>query len=116
MTDKAEGRQALYAVVRVNTFDLARLAAAAEELGQFDRVHAAQPGYQGGLVVDLQGGRRLVVNLWQSEEHSNQARATLGPQVGRVLDPLLVRPSEFLGAGAVLSADLRGLHNPTTGE
>jgi hypothetical protein len=105
------GPPPLYAVVRVNTFDLDRLATGAEQLEQFDSLHAAQPGYVGGLVVDLQGGRRLVVNLWQSEEHSNRGLTALGPHVGRLLAPLLLRPSEFLGAGTVLSGDLQGLHH-----
>jgi hypothetical protein len=61
----------------------------------------------GSLVVELAPARRLVVNLWKTEQHSDAARALLGPQIGRILNPLMPRPSELLGAGPVISADTR---------
>lgn len=94
----------MHAVVRLNTFDPDKLAAA--DLSDFDAAHAAQPGYRGSLVVELEPGRRLVMNLWENEQYSDAARAALGAQVGRLLDPLMTRPSELLGAGPVISADL----------
>jgi hypothetical protein len=63
-------RSAMYAVLRLNSFDPDKLAASGERLGEFDKVHAAQPGYIGSVVVDLGEGRRFVLNLWESEEHS----------------------------------------------
>jgi hypothetical protein len=97
----------MYAVARLNTYDADALAGAGERLANFDAAHSAQPGYLGSIVVALRQGQRLVVNLWESQAQSDAARAALGPQVGRVLNPLMRQPSEFLGAGTVLSADLQ---------
>jgi hypothetical protein len=95
----------MYAVVRLNSFDPIKLAASSV-LEQFDQLHRTQPGYVGTVVVDLQAGRRLVLNLWESEEHSAAALSVLGPEVGRLLEPLMSHPSELVGAGAVISTDL----------
>lgn len=65
--------RAMYAVVRLNSFDVSKLTAGAGKLNEFDQTHAAQPGYLGSLVVDLQAGKRLALNLWESEEHAADA-------------------------------------------
>lgn len=96
----------MYAVLRLNSFDQAKLAASRDELEEFDRVHAAQPGYVGSVVVDLGQGRRFALNLWDSEQHSAAALSVLGPEVRRLLGPLLSSPSELIGAGTVISSDL----------
>jgi len=70
----------MYAVVRLNSFEANKLTDSADSLKQFDQVHAAQPGYV-GIVVDPQDGRRLVLNLWDSEAHSATALSVLGPEV-----------------------------------
>ncbi len=101
----------MYAVVRLNSFDPSKLSASSDTLDQFDRVHAAQPGFLGTVVVDLQAGRRLVVNLWESEGRAAEALSVLGPEVRRLLNPLMSNPSELLGAGTVISTDL----TPSTG-
>jgi len=101
----------MYAVVRLNSYDPDKLADAADRLDQFDKLHAAQPGYVGTVVVDVQTGRRLVLNLWKSEEHSAAALSVLGPEVGRVLNPLMSNPSELVGVGTVIFNDL----TPSTG-
>jgi hypothetical protein len=103
----------MHAVVRLNSFDPHLLANAGDDLAEFDAAHAAQPGYLGSLVVELEPGRRLVLNVWESEQHSDAARAALGPVVARLLNPLLVRPSQLLGTGPVISADLPGLGLPS---
>ena len=95
----------MYAVVRLNSFDPVKLADSTS-LEEFDQIHRAQPGYVGTVVVDLQAGRRLALNLWESEEHSAAALSVVGPEVGRLLEPLMSHPSEFVGAGTVLSTDL----------
>ncbi len=41
------------AVLRLNTFDADKLAAASEQLEEFDRLHAVQPGYLGNVTVDV---------------------------------------------------------------
>jgi len=96
----------MYAIVRLNSYNPDKLAAAGDRLEQFDKLHASQPGYVGSVVVDLQAGRRLVLNLWESEEHSVAALSVLGPEVGQVLNPLMSKPSELVAVGTVLSADL----------
>src|SRR5687768_18165284 len=95
----------MYAVVRLNSFDPINLAGSAA-LEQFDQMRRTQPGYVGTIVVDLQAGRRLVLNLWESEEYSAAALSVLGPEVGRLLEPLMSHPPELVGAGTVTSTDL----------
>jgi len=68
----------MFAIVRLNSFDQIKLAAS-PALEQFDQIHRTQPGYVGTIVVDLQAGRRLVLNLWESEEDSAAALSVLGP-------------------------------------
>ncbi len=93
----------MYAVLRINPYDEEKVAASAHRLEEFDRIHAAQPGFAGSVVVDLSGGRRFVVNLWESEEHGRAALARLRPEVDRLVLPLLSAPSEFVGAGPVIA-------------
>ena len=95
----------MFAIVRLNSFDPVKLAAS-PALEQFDQIHRTQPGYVGSIVVDLQAGRRLVLNLWESEEYSVAALSVVGPEVGRLLEPLMSHPSELVGAGTVISTDL----------
>ena len=106
----------MFAIVRLNTFDLDRLANARQDIEEFDALHAGQPGYVGSLVLDLNQGRRLVINVWQSKEHSEAALGTLAPQVGRLLNPLMTAPSEFLGAGVVISTELPALRIAEDGQ
>jgi hypothetical protein len=96
----------MFAVLRVNTFDPDKLSASEHLIAEFDRVHAAQPGYVGSVVVDLGRGRRFALNLWDSIEDSQAALSVLGPEVNRLLGPLMAAPSEFIGAGAVIASDL----------
>jgi hypothetical protein len=97
----------MFAIVRLNSFDPVKLAASTA-LEEFDQIHRSQPGYVGSVVVALEEGRRLVVNLWESEEDSAAALSVVGPEVGRLLEPLMSSPSELVGAGTVLSTDLVG--------
>ena len=96
----------MYAILRLNSFDSDKLAASSERLEEFDKVHAAQPGYIGSVVVDLGAGRRFALNLWESEQRSAAALSTLGPEVARLLAPLMSSPSELIGVGTVISSDL----------
>jgi hypothetical protein len=96
----------MYAIVRLNTFDEKQLTAAAGQLAEFDQLHSSQAGYAGNVVVDLGRGQRLIVNLWDSEQDATAALSTLGPQVGRVLAPLMRAPSKLIGTGHVTTTDL----------
>jgi hypothetical protein len=105
-TNPKKRSSTMYAIVRLNSFDAAKLAAGDDRLQQFDKLHTAQPGYVGSIVIDLQAGRRLTVNLWESEEHSAAALSILGSKVGPLLSPLMSSPSELIGAGTVIASDL----------
>ena len=101
----------MLAVLRVNSFDPGKLAAGQEQLEEFNRIHAAQPGFVGSVTVDLGEARQFVLNLWDTEEHRVAGLEALGPAVERLLNPLLAGPSEFIGFGPVVASD--GL--PATG-
>ena len=90
----------------MNTFDPEKLSASEDLIAEFDRIHAAQPGYVGNVVVDLGRERRFALNLWDSIEHNRAALSVLGSEVNRLLGPLMAAPSEFIGAGEVISSDL----------
>lgn len=96
----------MYAVVRLNKVNVGLERELQQQLHHFERTHAAQPGYRGSLSVDLDMDRRLIVNLWQDQAHSDAARTALGPTVGRLLGPMLVQPSKIIGVGPVLALDL----------
>ena len=93
----------MYAILRMNTYDPEKLAAAADRMAEFDRLHAAQPGAEGSIGVDLGEGRRFVLNLWESVEASRAGQRVLVPHLQRLLVPLMSGPSQFLGAGPVVT-------------
>jgi hypothetical protein len=65
---------------------------------------ANQPGYAGSLVID-DGNRSIAVNLWDDEQAAAAGRTAIGPQVQRLLEPLMAGPSELIAAGEVLEDD-----------
>ncbi len=96
----------MYAILRQLHYDQTRLASASAELKEFQRLHASQPGYRGSLSIDLGGGRRFVMNLWDTEAQAMKGRDALIPVVRRLVEPLLASPAEFVGAGHVVESDL----------
>jgi hypothetical protein len=100
------------AVLRVDSFDPWKLAVGQEQLDEFNRLHAAQPGFLGSVTVDLGDGRQFVLNLWDSEEHRVAGLSALGPAVERLVNPLMTKPSELIGVGPVVASD--GLPKPMT--
>ena len=96
----------MYAIIRKNTYDPGKLAQAGPALAELQALHAAQPGYAGGIDVDTGQGQRLIVNLWHTEQHARAAMTVLLPHVQRLLGPLMAGPSQFLGAGEVATTDL----------
>lgn len=95
----------MQAVMRVNSFDPVKLAAGQGQLDEFNRLHAAQPGFLGSVTVDLGEGQQFVLNLWDSEEHRVAGLNVLGPAVERLVNPLLAKPSELIGLGPVIASD-----------
>jgi hypothetical protein len=93
----------MYAILRLNTYDSEALAAAGDQVREFDRLHAEQPGSVGSAAVDLGEGRRFVLNLWDSREASQAGQRVLVPQLQRLLVPLMSAPSQFIGAGPVVT-------------
>jgi pyridoxamine 5'-phosphate oxidase family protein len=94
-----------YAVVRETRYDPEKLADGAA-LAKFQEIHAAQPGYQGSVLVDAGDGVRVAVTIWQSEEHAATARAALGPTIQRLLDPMMTEPARLVALGPLLAGDL----------
>jgi hypothetical protein len=92
----------MYAVVRLNTWNEEKRNAAADDLAEFDRIHAEQPGFLGSLAVAFGNGREAIVNLWGSEEQATAALPAVGPAVQRLLEPLMAEPSQLLGTGIVV--------------
>lgn len=98
--------QPMQAVVRQASYDPAALADGGDRMQQFERAHAAQPGYAGNAVVDVGEGERIMITLWESQEHAAAARQALGPLVQELLAPLERTPSRLLGVGDVVATDL----------
>ncbi len=96
----------MYAIVRENTFDTAKLAQGANAMAEFQELHAQQPGYTGTIVVDAGDGRQLSINLWESEEHASAALPAMVPAVRRLVEPMMAAPSRAVGAGPVVLTDV----------
>ena len=63
----------MYAVIMDNQYDPKKLAQSAKEMSEFSEQHAAQPGYEGNMVVDLSNGHMLIIALWKTEEVAHAA-------------------------------------------
>jgi hypothetical protein len=99
----------MYAVVREGTVDLAKLAEHQPNVEELRRLRAQQPGYRGSLTIDAGDGRRVVVILWETEEHREAAGTVMEPAAARLLGPLRTNPSEperTLARGPVVHVDL----------
>jgi hypothetical protein len=96
----------MYAIVRKNTYDPERLADAADTLGELRQLHSAQPGYVGSIEIDAGDGHRVVVNLWETEQDASAGQTVLVPHVRRLLEPLMVGPSQLIAVGEVAATDL----------
>jgi hypothetical protein len=97
----------MYAIVRSYAYDPTKPANVEQALAEVQALHAGQPGYVGGLVID--GGQRLIaVNLWESEQAAAAGRAAIGEPVQRLLEPLMRGASEVIAVGEVVASDLGG--------
>jgi hypothetical protein len=95
----------MYAIVRRYTYDPTMTAAAREASAAGQALHAAQPGYVGGIVVD-DGQHVVVVNLWQTEGDAAAGRSAIAPQMQRLMESTMATNSELVGAGEVVMSDL----------
>lgn len=89
----------VYAEIWVDSLDPAKVAQAGDQLRWLDELRAQQPGSLGAIIVDLGGGRQVLVDLWESEEHHRAGLAVLGPWASQLLLPLMTQPSQLVGAG-----------------
>ena len=96
----------MYAIIRKNAYDPAKLAHAGPALAEFQDLHAAQPGYAGSIDVDAGDGQRIIINLWQTEHDARAGMTVLVPHLRRLLEPLMAGPSQLLGVGEVAASDL----------
>ena len=64
------------------------------------------PGGDAVGQADQGPSRAADAAMWGSIEDSQAALSVLGPEVNRLLGPLMAALSEFIGAGEVLSSDL----------
>ena len=96
----------MYAIVRKNTYDLGKLAGGQEQLREFNRRHAQQPGFRGSLSVDIGDGQSIIINLWGDRESAEAALPAMIPIVKQFVEPLLAAPPELLGSGPVTLTDL----------
>ena len=94
-----------YAVVRKTHYDPERLGDGAA-LAEFQVLHAAQPGYQGSVLVDAGEGVRIAVTIWESEQHAAAARAALGAPIRQLLDPMMTEPAQLVALGPLVAGDL----------
>lgn len=115
-TERTLTSRRTYAVLRSTHYDPDALAGAEAQLKEFQRTHAAQPGYAGNIVIDAGDSTRVTLTLWESEQRAAQARAALGSVVRQHLDPLMVEPAQLLAVGTVLASDLAATQPPKDGD
>jgi hypothetical protein len=105
----------MYAILRQYRCDAANLAAAREASAEAQVLHAQQPGYAGGVVIE-DGQRLTAVNLWITEQAAAAGRDAIGAQVQHLLEPLMTGASEVIAVGEVVASDLAGdRHEERTG-
>lgn len=73
----------------------------ARDLDHFRRVHESRPGFIGALEIEQDGGRRLLVNLWESREAAEAGRRTVAPLAAAHVVPHATEPPELVAVGPV---------------
>jgi len=97
----------MYAVIRKLAYDQTRLAQGGQRhLAAFQAIHERQPGFRGTMVIQADDGNTVALNLWDSEHDAIAGLSVLGPEVQRLLEPLLTEPAVLVGAGHVVENTL----------
>jgi hypothetical protein len=94
----------MYAILRQYPYHPERLADGRQALAEVQALHASQPGYAGSFVID-DGQRLIALNLWDDEQTAAAGRTAIGPEVQRLLEPLMAGPSDVIAVGEVLTSD-----------
>ena len=90
-------------MIRKLTYDETRLAGGGEhQLAEFGAMHERQPGFRGSIAIQADDGSMLALNLWDSERDAMAGLSVLGPEVQRLVEPLLKEPAVLVGAGPVV--------------
>ena len=105
-SSEADAHDARWAIVRRISFQPDVELRTDPHIAEFQRVHAAQPGYRGNLIIDAGDNTQLTVTVWDTETDSNNARGALGSAIDQLVVPMLAKPAELLAAGAVLEDEL----------
>jgi hypothetical protein len=96
----------MFAVFRETTYRPDLVLQESPQFQEFQRLHAGCRGYRGTIVTDVGEGRYLTATLWETSDDMHAARDALGAVVGRLLDPMMTKPSTLLGTGRVVVGDL----------
>ena len=102
----------MYAIVRKNTYDRAKLAQGRAQLEQFDALHARQPGFQGTMTIEVGAGTFVLINVWASQAAATAGLEALRPAVRQLVEPLLAAESTLIGEGPVSGYPTRGPATP----
>lgn len=100
----------MYAVFRETTYPSGLSIEETPQFQEFQRAHANRPGYVGTVIAHAGDGRYLTVTLWDTAEHMDTARESIGPIAARLLNPLMTAPAILHGTGPVVVNDLVPAH------
>jgi hypothetical protein len=92
----------VYAIVRKNIYDPAKLDRGREQLAKFDELHAQQPGFRGTITIDVGNNSKVLINLWDSREAARAGLTQMRPVAENLLQPLLATESALIGEGNVV--------------
>lgn len=96
----------MYAVVRETTYPMDTSLRDRPEFKAFQDAHSALRGYRGTVVTHVGSGRYITVTLWETRDDMNAARDAIGPDVGKLIEPLMTAPSQLIGTGEVAYTDI----------
>jgi hypothetical protein len=97
--------QGLCVVVRSSSYPASFSLQSSPEFAEFQRIHSAQPGYRGTIVVSVGDGKYITMTAWQSESDMRAARQALEPVADRLLNSRMTSVSNLLGTGTIVYSD-----------
>lgn len=100
------GRCGVYAILRKNTYDPAKLDRGREQLAKFDELHAQQLGFRGTITIDVGDTSKVLINLWDSREAARAGLTQMRPVAENLLQPLLATESVLIGEGNVVDEEV----------